>query len=138
MADFLFFLYNTDSLEKCHHRVLFLFLHGLFAASCHFFGEGLLTIFADKVDAGGTVAAEDEFADFANQVVVGAAFPDVHRAFGAGVDTFFFAALADLAPRSLLVFMTARAFAHAVFAARSAVEPAGGNHLSISGDFFHN
>ena len=116
----------------------FLFLHGLFAASCHFFGEGLLTIFADKVDAGGTVAAENEFADFANQVVVGAAFPDVHRAFGAGVNPFFFAALADLAPRGLFVFMTARAFAYAVFAACSAVEPAGGNHLSISGDFFHN
>ena len=116
----------------------FLFFHGLFAASCHFFGEGLLTIFADKADAGGAVAAEDEFADFANQVVVGAAFPDVHRAFGAGVNPFFFAALADLAPRGLFVFVAARAFAHAVFAARSAVEPAGSDHLSISGDFFHN
>ena len=110
----------------------------MLTASCHFFGESLLSVFTDKADAGGAVAAEDEFADFANQVVVGAAFPDVHRAFGAGVDTFFFAALADLAPRSLLVFMTARAFAHAVFAARSAVEPAGSDHLSISGDFFHN
>ena len=115
----------------------FLFLHGLLAASCHFFGEGLLPVFADKANAGRAVAAEDEFADFANQVIVGFAFLDVHLAFGAGVDPFFFAALADLAPRSLFVFMAARAFVHAVFAACSAVEPAGSNQLGISDDFFH-
>ena len=115
----------------------FLFLHGLLTASCHFFGEGLLPVFADKADAGGTVAAENEFADLANKVVVGSAFPNVHLAFGASVDCFFFTALADLAPRSLFVFVAARAFAHAIFAACSTVEPAGCNQLGISDDFFH-
>jgi len=109
----------------------------LLTASCHFFGEGLLSVFADKADAGGAVAAENEFADFANQVVVGFAFPDIHLAFGASVDPFFFTALANLAPRSLFVFMAAEAFTHAIFAACSAVEPAGSNQLGISDDFFH-
>jgi hypothetical protein len=115
----------------------FLFLHSLLTTSCHFFGESLLSVFADKANASGAVAAENEFADFANQVIVGFAFPDIHLAFGTGVDPFFFAALADFAPRSLFVFMAARAFAHAIFAACSAVEPAGGNQLGISDDFFH-
>ena len=115
----------------------FLFLHGLLTASCHFFGESLLSVFADKADAGGAVAAENEFADFANQVIVGFAFPDIHRAFGAGVDLFFFTALANLAPRSLFVIMAAGAFTHAIFVACSTVEPAGCNQLGISDDFFH-
>jgi hypothetical protein len=109
----------------------------LLTASCHFLGEGLLSVFADKANAGGAVAAENEFADFANQVIVGFAFPDIHLAFSAGVDPFFFAALANLTPRSLFVFVAAGAFSHAVFAACSTVKSAGGNQLGISDDFFH-
>ena len=56
---------------------------------------------------------------------------DVHFALGTGMEAFFNTTLADLAPRSLFVFMTSRAFAHAVFPACSTVKTAGSNHFCI-------
>ena len=115
-----------------------LFAHGLLTSPCHFFRKGLFSVFADVSDTGGTIASEDKSEDLAYKVIVYAAFLYVGLAFCTGMKALFLTAFANFAPRCFLVFMTARAFPHAVFPASPTVKSAGRNHLCISYDFFHN
>ena len=68
-------------------------------------------MFADIVDAGGSVAIEQESKDLADKVIVDLAFLYILVALGACVKAVFLATLADLAPGCFLILLASRAFA---------------------------
>lgn len=80
-----------------------LLAHGLFSPPCHFFSEGLFSVFADVSDAGSTVATEDKGEKLAYQVIVDVAFLYVLLALCTGMEAFFLTAFANLAPLKPLV-----------------------------------
>ena len=68
-------------------------------------------MFADIVDAGGSIAIEQECKNLADKVIVDLAFLYILVAFGASVKAFFLATLSDLAPGCFLILLASRAFA---------------------------
>ena len=66
---------------------------------------------ANIVDAGGSVAIEQEGKNLTDKVVMYLAFLYILVALGASVKTFFLATLADLAPGCFLILLASRAFA---------------------------
>ena len=66
---------------------------------------------ADIVDAGGSVAIEQESKDLTDKVIVNLAFLNILVTLGASMKTFFLATLADLAPGCFLILLASRAFA---------------------------
>ena len=72
------------------HRHLLIF--------CHLFREGILSVFANITDAGGSVAIEQESKDLADKVVVNHTFFHILVALGASMQVLLLTALANLAP----------------------------------------
>ena len=72
------------------HRHLLIF--------CHLFREGILSVFADITDAGGSVAIEQESKDLADKVVVNLAVFYILVAVGASMQALLLTALANFAP----------------------------------------
>jgi hypothetical protein len=68
-------------------------------------------MFADIVDAGSSVAIEQESKNLTDKVIVDLAFLYILVALGASVKAFFLATLADLAPGCFLILIASRAFA---------------------------
>ncbi len=66
---------------------------------------------ADIVDAGSSVAIEQECKNLSDKVIVDFAFFYILVTFGASMKTFFLATLADLAPGCFLILLASRAFA---------------------------
>ena len=66
---------------------------------------------ANIVDAGSSVAIEQESKNLTDKVVVDLAFLYILVALGASVKAFFLATLADLAPRCFLILLASRTFA---------------------------
>lgn len=63
------------------------------------------------VDAGCSVAIEQESKNLTDKVIVDLAFLYILVALGAGVKAFFLATLSDLAPGCFLILLASRAFA---------------------------
>jgi hypothetical protein len=78
---------------------------------CHLLREGILSVFADITDAGGSVAIEQESKDLADKVIVNLAFLNILVALGTSVKAFFLATFADLAPGCFLILLASRTFA---------------------------
>jgi hypothetical protein len=85
------------------HRHLLIF--------CHLLREGILSVFADITDAGGSVAIKQESKDLADKVVVNLTFCHILVALGTSMQALLLTALANLAPRCFLVLLASRAFA---------------------------
>jgi hypothetical protein len=68
-------------------------------------------MFADIVDAGSSVAIEQESKNLTDKVIVDLAFLYILVALGASVKAFFLATLSDLAPGCFLILLASRAFA---------------------------
>ncbi len=68
-------------------------------------------MFADIVDAGSSVAFEQESKNLADKVVVDLAFLYILVTLGASVKAFFLATFADLAPGCFLILLASRTFA---------------------------
>ena len=66
---------------------------------------------ADIVDAGSSVAIEQESKNLADKVIVNLAFLNILVTLGASVKAFFLATLSDLAPGCFLILLTSRTFA---------------------------
>ena len=66
---------------------------------------------ADIVDAGSSVAIEQESKNLTDKVVVDLAFLYILVALGASVKAFFLATFADLAPGCFLILLASRTFA---------------------------
>ena len=66
---------------------------------------------ADIVDAGGSVAIEQESKDLTDKVIVDLAFLYILVALGASVKAFLLATLANLTPRCFLILLASRTFA---------------------------
>jgi hypothetical protein len=108
-------------------------------AGGHQFGVGGKTLFADLKDAGATVAAEDQPKKPGNEIVVLLAVAGIGdgTALGARRKTVLPAAGAHLAPRSLVVLVTARASAAAIGAARPAIQTAISHQVHVGNDWLH-
>ena len=76
---------------------------------------------ADIVDAGGSVAIEQESKNLADKVIVNLAFLNILVTLGASVKAFFLATFADLAPGCFLILLASRAFAIQELLACSAI-----------------
>ena len=66
---------------------------------------------ANIVDAGSSVAIEQESKNLADKVIVDLAFLYILVALGASVKAFFLATLSDFAPGCFLILLASKAFA---------------------------
>jgi len=78
-------------------------------------------VFPDIAYAGGTVGAENEGKQFANEVGIGLAFFYITGTFRTSLETFRSATGTDFAPRCFLVLVATGTFPHKVLAARSTI-----------------
>ena len=65
---------------------------------CHLLRKGILSVFADITDAGGSVAIKQKGENLADKVVVNLAVLHILVAFGTSMKTFLLTAFANLAP----------------------------------------
>jgi hypothetical protein len=88
---------------------------------CHFLRKGVLSVFTDITDAGGSVAIKQESKDLANKVIMDLAVLHILVAFGTSMQALLLTTPADFTPRCFFVLLASRAFAIEDLLAGSAI-----------------